>query len=191
VPPFPQLAHPLTDGVVSLRPFAERDIPEILIAYQDDPKLHLRLGEERPPSGAALGRRAERADAERRAGVAIALVLTQAGDDTCRGEVVVPAVDWENQRAQLSAWVAAGARGRGYAARALGLASRWLLTNAGIERVEIFVDSANQPMIRAALGAGFTREGVLRGHQLAPRDGKRAARIDNVVLSMVQADLRP
>ena len=53
--------EPLTDGVVALRPAAERDIPEILIAYQDDPELHLRLGEERPPSGAELGRLAERA----------------------------------------------------------------------------------------------------------------------------------
>src|SRR6516164_7166506 len=53
--PFPRLADPLTDGQVVLRDYAERDIPEILIAYQDDPRLHQRLGQNRPPSGAELG----------------------------------------------------------------------------------------------------------------------------------------
>ena len=53
---------PLTDRE-TVRPAAERDIPEVLIAYQDDPELHLRMGEERAPSGAELGRLAERAAA--------------------------------------------------------------------------------------------------------------------------------
>ena len=59
MPSFPGLEQPLTDGVVSVRLSAERDIPEVLIAYQDDRGLHLALGEDRPPSGAALGRRAD------------------------------------------------------------------------------------------------------------------------------------
>ena len=33
---FPDLQVPLSDGGVSVRMSAERDIPEILIAYQDD-----------------------------------------------------------------------------------------------------------------------------------------------------------
>ena len=35
---FPLIAEPLTDGEVVLRDNAERDIPEILIAHQDDPR---------------------------------------------------------------------------------------------------------------------------------------------------------
>ena len=38
---FPLLTEPLTDGTVVLRDYAERDIPEILIAHQDDPRMHL------------------------------------------------------------------------------------------------------------------------------------------------------
>ena len=38
---FPRLTSPLTDGSVVLRDYVERDIPEILIAYQDDPLLHV------------------------------------------------------------------------------------------------------------------------------------------------------
>ena len=46
--PLPLLAEPLTDGQVVLRDYAERDIPEILIAHQDDPRMHLLTGEDRP-----------------------------------------------------------------------------------------------------------------------------------------------
>ena len=73
MPAIPELAEPLEDGSVALRLAAERDIPEILLAYQDDPQLHERLGQRRPPSGAELGRVAEEADSERRAGRTVAL----------------------------------------------------------------------------------------------------------------------
>src|SRR6516225_8543725 len=46
MPPIPEFHEPLSDGQVVLRLAAERDIPEILIAYQDDPQLHVRLGED-------------------------------------------------------------------------------------------------------------------------------------------------
>ncbi|HEY2438388.1 MAG TPA: hypothetical protein VGH93_14495, partial [Solirubrobacteraceae bacterium] len=89
MPSFPDLQVPLTDGTVSVRMAAERDIPEILIAYQDDPRLHVRLGERRPPSGAELGRRAERAEHDRLAGRGLSLTVVEAGDDTCRGQIDV------------------------------------------------------------------------------------------------------
>ena len=52
MPAFPDLVAPLTDGQVSLRFASEWDIPDILIAFQDDPQLHVSLGMGRPPSGA-------------------------------------------------------------------------------------------------------------------------------------------
>src|SRR5256885_8266887 len=44
---LPNLAEPLDAGHVRVRDAAERDIPEVLIAYQDDSTMHLRLGQER------------------------------------------------------------------------------------------------------------------------------------------------
>ena len=64
---------------------AERDIPEVLIAYQDDRELHLRMGVERPPSGAELGRLAERAEIDRAAGRAVTLTIIGRGSDVCLG----------------------------------------------------------------------------------------------------------
>ena len=111
MPSFPELAQPLTDGVVALRLAAERDIPEVLIAYQDDPDLYRALGEPRPPSGAELGRRVEWAEAERKAGSRLVLTILQSGSDLCRGEVRVDDADWERGIARLTGkWRAASTR---------------------------------------------------------------------------------
>jgi RimJ/RimL family protein N-acetyltransferase len=169
---------------VSLRHGAERDIPEILIAYQDDPELHVRLGMERPPSGAGLGRREELAAGYMERGEAVTLTILEAGDDVCRGQIDVHAVDWENRRAELGIWVAPQLRGRGLARRSLALAAPWLLRDCGLERVAILTEHDNERLIRAARAAGFRDEGILRGHTL-----ERERRIDNAALSLVRADL--
>jgi RimJ/RimL family protein N-acetyltransferase len=135
MPSFPSLDAPLSDGVVALRQSTERDIPEILIAYQDDRRLHQALGEDRPPSGAALGSRAERAPDELRAGRLLTLTILQEGSDVCRGEVRIADVNWEARRAALRVWVAPGLRGQGLARRAHGLVTGWLSHDCGLDGV--------------------------------------------------------
>jgi RimJ/RimL family protein N-acetyltransferase len=182
---LPELHQPLHDGLVKVRPAAERDIPEVLIAYQDDPELHLRLGEPRPPSGAELGRRAETAEADALAGRSLTMTIVEGADDACQGQVYVHHVDWENGRAELGIWVAPGRRGKGLARRSLALVAHWLLCDGGFERVEIATEPENGGMIAAAEGAGFVFEGVLRGNR-RERDRRR----DEAVLSLVRRDLR-
>lgn len=46
-------------------------------------------------------------------------------------------------------WVVPHARGRGLAARAVGIPSRWALTEAGMARVEARVEPENVPSQRA------------------------------------------
>jgi RimJ/RimL family protein N-acetyltransferase len=135
MPSLPSLDTPLSDGVVALRQSAERDIPEILIAYQDDRRLHQALGEDRPPSGAALGSRAERAIADLRAGRRLTLTILQGGSDVCRGEVRIADVDWENRRAVLRLWIAPALRGQGLAGRAHALVADWLSGECGLDAV--------------------------------------------------------
>ena len=90
MPAIPALSQPLPDGRVSLRVAAERDIPEILIAYEDDPQLHLRLGEDRPPTGAQLGTaNPSAAEADRAAGRLVRLTIVEPGSDDCRGQIDV------------------------------------------------------------------------------------------------------
>jgi RimJ/RimL family protein N-acetyltransferase len=182
---FPDLDAPITGQLIALRYGAERDIPEILIAHQDDPRLYARIGDERAPSGAELGRESELAE-EYRAGLQAAeLTIVELGADDCRGRISVRHVDPESARAGLRVWVAPQVRGRGYAREALVLAGRWLLGPCGFKRVEVMTETDNEPMQRAALAAGLVREGVLRGYWL----DKRRGRLDAVSFSLLPADV--
>jgi ribosomal-protein-alanine N-acetyltransferase len=183
--PIPRLTEPLGGARVILRDSAERDIPETLIAYQDDPALHLRMGEERPPSGAELGRWAESEATERAAGLRAALTVLEPGSDVCVGQIYVQNLDWDHQRAELGLWLAPAARGRGLASEALRLAGAWLLGACGLRRLQILTEPDNEPMLHAALAAGFVREGVLRGYLR-----ERGTRVDVVILSLLPGDLR-
>jgi RimJ/RimL family protein N-acetyltransferase len=184
MPAIPELTEPLSDGRVSLRLAAARDIPEILIAYQDDPELHVRLGEERPPSGAELGRRAERAAGERAAGTHLTLTILEAGSDDCRGQLYGQRFDWEHARAELGIWLVPQARGKRFAASALTLAGIWLFDTCKLERLQLLTQPDNGPMISAAAAAGLTYEGVLRGYER-----ERGGRVDLAVLSLLPIDL--
>lgn len=184
MPSFPDLSEPLRGPVASLRLAADRDIPEVLIAHQDDPHLHLRLGLDRPPSGAELGRRVEAGPADRVAGAAVWLTITAPGADECCGQVDVHEVDWDHLRAELGVWVAPGHRRRGMAAEALRLTGPWLLETCGLVRVQVTAQPENTPMRRTARRAGMHEEGTLRGYLREP-----GGRVDVVVMSLVVADL--
>ena len=137
MPAIPDLHERLSDGVVELREGSEWDIPEILIAHQDDPELHVRLGMPRPPSGAQLGSAAERAAADRAIGTRMSLTIVEPGSDDCCGRIEVGPLDWGSGTAHLHVWVAPQLRGRGLARRALALAAAWLLQTAGVERLAL------------------------------------------------------
>ncbi|HEY1516111.1 MAG TPA: GNAT family protein [Solirubrobacteraceae bacterium] len=181
---FPQLTEPLTDGTVALRDYIERDIPEILIAYQDDPGLHVCSGEDRPPSGAELGRLAEREWADRNAGERAALTILEPDSDTCVGQIRVQPVDWDQSRAEISVWLAPQVRGRELGRGALRLAGGWLLGPCRLARVEMVVDRDNAAMIRAAQDAGFVPEGILREYVR-----KRGKGVDVAIMSLIPGDL--
>jgi RimJ/RimL family protein N-acetyltransferase len=181
---FPDLETPLQGTLVALRYGEERDIPEILIAHQDDPQLHARFGESRPPSGAELGREAELAAARRGEVQGAELTIVELGGDDCRGRISVRHIDLEASRAELRVWVAPQVRGRGYAPDALGLASRWLLGPCGFQRIGVLTATDNESMQRAAAAAGFVREGVLRGYWRG-----RRGRLDAISFSLLPSDL--
>jgi RimJ/RimL family protein N-acetyltransferase len=184
MPGFPRLADPLSDDRVVLRDAAERDIPEVLIAYQDDPELYMRMGEERPPSASELGRNAESEPGERAGGARVSVTILEPGSDVCRGQINVHHVDWEHARAELGIWLAPQVRGNGMARGALRLVSEWLLKTCQLERVEILTEPDNTPMLRAATAAGFTLEGVLRAYLR-----ERGQRVDAAILSRLPGDL--
>ena len=184
MPAIPTCREPLQRRRGRAAPAAERDIPEILIAYQDDPELHLQAGPgaapERRRAGAAGGARPR---TERAAGTRLTLTIVEPGADVCRGQVYVHDVDWDNAGpSSRSGW-------RRRSAAAAWPARRWASPPPGCSPPRrsrgsrSLADPDNEPMIRAARAAGFVEEGVLRGYY---REG--GGRVDATVLSLLPRD---
>jgi RimJ/RimL family protein N-acetyltransferase len=142
---------------VALRPIAEWDIPEVLIAHQDDPALYRSLGLERPPTGAQLGSEVEAAERDRRAGRRLSLTIVDPDGEDCIGRIVVEPVTGESATARLTIWLVPRRRGRGIGAGALRLAASWLLGDGAFDRLVLDdpAAGADSPLRRAALAAGF------------------------------------
>ncbi|HZC72548.1 MAG TPA: GNAT family N-acetyltransferase [Jatrophihabitans sp.] len=88
-----------------------------------------------------------------------------------------------NGVAHVGYWIAAEARGRGFATDALRTITAWLLRHRGAERVELVAEPDNTASRRVASSAGFTEEGTLRRRWLL-----HERRIDAVMYSMLPDD---
>jgi RimJ/RimL family protein N-acetyltransferase len=141
MPSIPQPPEHMGDEFIELRPIAEWDIPEVLIAHQDDRELHRWLGLSRPPTGAQLGSEVEHAEAHRLAGDLLKLTIVEPGGNDCRGRVEVDGFDWQRGSANLRIWVAPQLRGRGYEQRAAELAGEWLRSTLGLRELSISLRS--------------------------------------------------
>jgi RimJ/RimL family protein N-acetyltransferase len=95
-------------------------------------------------------------------GVAFAVVEAGSGEPVgCCG------VDaWtEEDVAQFGYWIAPGARGRGYATRAVVLLTGWLF-GLGAARVFLTIVEGNEASVAVARRAGFRYEGTMRAHSV-------------------------
>ncbi len=137
MPAIPEPPERVVGALVELRAISEWDIPEVLIAHQDDPELHRRLGMDRPPTGAQLGREVEQAQARRLSGERLSFSIVEPEGRDCRGRVDVDRIDWENAGARVWAWVDPRLRGRGCEREAADLACEWLRAGCGLRELEV------------------------------------------------------
>lgn len=86
-------------------------------------------------------------------------------------------------RASIGYWLAPSARGRGFATRAVRLASAWAFTDPRLERLELMTLVGNHASGRVALRAGFELEGVLRTYL-----SFRGRSVDAVMYARVRAE---
>lgn len=165
----------LSDGVVTLRPWSRDDAAFMAEAFAD-PAIRRyngvldRLGRPAPPLSImdaealidewASNWRAFATSGTPSAGVAFAIMDARSGDLVgCCG-----LDDWSKADvAQFGYWIAAGARGRGYATRAVILLTRWLF-ELGAARVFLTIVADNEASIAVARRAGFVHEGTMRSH---------------------------
>jgi RimJ/RimL family protein N-acetyltransferase len=182
-----ELAYPrpdLGDAVVLLRPWAQDDVPESLMAFADPLVQRFSWPRTSPYTEAdARGYFVEQ-DLARRRGEKLELALTEPGDARpVRGGCSLYDVELDAGRARVGYWLAPEGRGRGVATHAVRLLSGWAFAELALFRLELTCGPDNGASQRVAERCGFTREGVLRSHTPF-----KDARRDTVVFSLLRDD---
>jgi RimJ/RimL family protein N-acetyltransferase len=175
---------PLSDGVVTLRPWEEDDVPALVDAIDGDPEISSFLELIPQPYRAAEGRLwVEQAAAmwRDRSGSSFA-VLVETG---VVGGAGITWLDRDNGVGDIGYWMRSEARGRGYTTRAVLVLARWAFA-IGCARLQLRADSENVASIRVAERAGFHREGVMRSARFNPRLGRR---MDFVLFSLLPGEV--
>jgi RimJ/RimL family protein N-acetyltransferase len=179
---------PLSDGVVTLRPWQKDDV-DALVACLDGEEEVVRWLDAipQPYREAEANAWVEHASAAWREGTSAPFAVTDATSGEVVGSVGVGWVgDRDEHIGEVGYWLREDRRGRGLTTRAVRLASEWALEELGCERLQLRADEANIPSQRVAEKAGFTREGVLRSVHYNPRLGRR---VDFVMFSLLPGEL--
>jgi RimJ/RimL family protein N-acetyltransferase/ADP-ribose pyrophosphatase YjhB (NUDIX family) len=145
----------LTDGEITLRPFAEEHVAAHVEGEDDEARLW--FGQPGPSSHDGMLEVVARWRREREDGTRLTFAIEHEGavvgtaELRPRGEV-----------ASLSWLLYAGQRGRGFATRAVRLLVDHAFAQLGVRRVEAEIDPRNQASQRVATRSGLRREGIRR-----------------------------
>jgi RimJ/RimL family protein N-acetyltransferase len=154
--PYPD---PLSDGVVTLRPRRPEDARAVAEFCNDD-TITRWIPLPSPYRESDYRDWVEVGEGEREQGRGLQLLIADA-DDRPVGSLVFKHLDRPGY-AEIGYLLARGARGRGYATRALRLARDHALHAMGIERVELLIHHDNEDSQRVARAAGFAETGEYR-----------------------------
>jgi ribosomal-protein-alanine N-acetyltransferase len=180
-PPEP----PLTDGVVTLRPWGEEGDVEALVDACNDRAIaeFLDIIPQPYTKSDALAYIAITGEGWASGTTSNFAILT---DGPPIGSIGARRLPEPEDGVEVGYWVAAKARGQGLCTRALRLVSRWLLEDHGVMRLQLRADDENAASKKVAENAGFIREGVLRSSRYNARLDRR---VDFVMYSLLPADL--
>jgi RimJ/RimL family protein N-acetyltransferase len=146
---------PLSDGVIALRAWTPADVPALVEACQD-PAIPRWTLVPSPYTAADAHSYLQRVAAGWDAGAGASLAIVDAADgDAPLGAVGLNAIDWDHRAADVGYWIAAPARGRGVATRAVELVAGWAFGTLGIERLELRAHEDNTASQAVARRAGF------------------------------------
>jgi RimJ/RimL family protein N-acetyltransferase len=162
-------ADPLVDGDTALRPWRDSDLRALVAACQDP---EISRWTRVPRNYGETDARAyllQRYDLVSR-GRAAPFAVVGSDDGVLAGSIALIRIDWEHRRAEVGYWLAAPARGRGHATRAVELICDWGAHTLGLERIDLLAAIGNRASQRVAERAGFTREAVLRSYMSFARE---------------------
>jgi RimJ/RimL family protein N-acetyltransferase len=150
----------LRDGDLVLRPKVPADADAITAAVQD-PEIPRRTLVPSPYTRADAEQHIADSAQKAAEGSAVGLLAVDANDGRLLGSFSLMGLDQEPGYGEIGYWVAAEARGRGVATRALRLLSDWAWTELGLTRLEVLPHRDNAASRRVAEKAGYRDTGEL------------------------------
>jgi RimJ/RimL family protein N-acetyltransferase len=156
---------PLVLEPTSLRPWRDSDVAALVTACQD-PEI-VRWTRVPAPYGEAdaRGYLLARYDATF-AGLSAPFSIVATDGGQLLGSISLMRFAWEHRRGEVGYWLAADARGRGHATRAVRLICEWGFAQLGLERIDLLAATGNRASQTVAERAGFAREAVLRSYMM-------------------------
>lgn len=156
----------ISDGVITLRPKRPEDVDAITAACQDPeiPRWTLVPSPYRREHAVEF---LARSAAEERAGRSANLLAVDAAGRLL-GSFSLMELDRAPGYAEIGYWVAAEARGRGVATRAVRLLRDWGRESLGLSLIEILTRAENVGSRRVAERAGFVLTGERRPNPREP-----------------------
>lgn len=142
---------------VVLRPWSSDDASALSAAFQTTPDLSTQFGDAELSSLAA----AEAYIVQSLSSDERAKNWAVVADGVAIGNVGASAIEFRHETAWVYYWLAAGARGKGLATRALIAVADWAFQN-GLYRLELGHRVNNPASCRVATAAGFRAEGIER-----------------------------
>jgi RimJ/RimL family protein N-acetyltransferase len=167
--------------VVLLRSLRDSDLPAIVEACQD-PEIPRWTAVPSPYTEDDARSFLSSTAGDQADGSRLTLAVVDPGGGLLLGSIGLR-VNREDAVGQLGYWVAAPARRRGVAARAVTLLSRWAFDALSLARVQLLADTDNPASQRVAERAGFKREGVLRSYR-----EQKGERRSSVLYSLLSTD---
>jgi RimJ/RimL family protein N-acetyltransferase len=162
---------PLADDRITLRPYEMRDVDAIVDGFGDASVTRwfpVPLPFDRAQAAAYVR------DCRNgwRHGVQATFAVIERSSGSLVGGVDVDEIDHGGGTGDVGYWIAAGARGNGYAAAAVELVSTWALADVGLQRLTLLAEPENAASIAVAERAGFRRDVLLEAHDTDWRDGR-------------------
>jgi RimJ/RimL family protein N-acetyltransferase len=157
---------PLSDGVITLRAKGRDDVDTLVAICQDPEISHWTRVPSPYPREDAEGWIAA-SELDRQVERAIDWLVEDAEGEVV-ASIAVQDIRADEGIGEIGYWVAAPARGRGIATRAVRLATEWALRDLGLETLELMTHQDNVASQGVARAAGFTETGETN---VPPREG--------------------
>jgi len=157
---------PLSDGVITLRAKGRGDV-DALVAICQDPEIARWTRVPSPYTRADAEGWIAASELDRQLEHALDWLVEDAEGNVV-ASIAVQDIRADEGIGEIGYWVAAPARGRGIATRAVRLATEWALHELGLETLELIVHEDNLASRGVARAAGFTETGDT---QVPPREG--------------------